>query len=193
MSPERPRNRRRRPTAIVLLAMALTGTSLLVGAHPISSFWQYDPSFFHHGWKEHEVLRRLHREYHRDHPEWDQTRKRREQHARFHHERLEHGHRHRHFHRILADQTGQAVWYDADGQGGACGTKLKGMYAAHRTWPCGSLVSVRKGDDYIFVRVRDRGPFGDKRRIIDLSKEAFSRLASPGAGTIDVKIYRLEK
>jgi rare lipoprotein A (peptidoglycan hydrolase) len=173
--------------------MALTGTSLFVEAHPISSFWQYDPGFFNHEWNEHGVLKDLHKQYHRDHPHWDRTPKRRRQHKRFHHERLEHGHRHIHFHRILANQTGQAVWYDGDGRGGACGTKLKGMYAAHRTWPCGSLVSVRKGDDYIFVRIRDRGPFGDKHRIIDLSKKAFSRLASPGAGTMDVKIYRLEK
>ena len=39
----------------------------------------------------------------------------------------------------------------------------------------------------IKVRINDRGPF-TKGRIIDLSKEAFSRIADVNKGVIDVNI-----
>jgi rare lipoprotein A (peptidoglycan hydrolase) len=178
--------------AATCLVLGVFGPTVPAGGHPVKSFWQYDKALFRHGWKHHDGLDELHRKYHRDHPEWDATAKRRKQHARFHHETLVHKHRRTHFHRVLADQRGDAVWYQANGDTGACGKPLTGKYAAHRSWPCGSLVSVRKGDDYVFVRILDRGPFGDPKRKIDLSRKAFKRLAHPGTGVIGVKIYRLE-
>jgi rare lipoprotein A len=65
------------------------------------------------------------------------------------------------------------------------------MYAAHPKWPCGTLISVRTADRYVFVRVMDRGPYGDGR-VVDLAKRAFERLRPPSKGVADVKIYRLE-
>jgi rare lipoprotein A len=174
------------------MGLALAATSLVGSAHPITSFWQYDKSLFHHGWKAHDGLKKLHKQYHQDHPQWDQTPRRKEQHARFHHRTLVHKHRKMHFHKVLGKQEGDASWYQANGEMGACGVPLTGKYAAHPTWKCGSLVSVRKGDDYVFVKIRDRGPTAEGR-VIDLSKRAFKKLAHPDKGVIDVKIYRLEK
>jgi rare lipoprotein A len=184
--------RARRTALVILLGLALIATSLVVEAHPISSFWLYDKSLFQHGWTAHGGLKELHKQYHHDHPQWDQTAHRKELHARFHHRTLVHKHRQKHFHKALGKQEGEASWYQANGETGACGVPLTGKYAAHPTWKCGSLVSVRKGDDYVFVKIRDRGPFGGGR-VIDLSKRAFKKLAHPDKGVIDVKIYRLEK
>jgi rare lipoprotein A (peptidoglycan hydrolase) len=173
-----------------LLPLVLAG-GVPLRAHPIKSFWQYDRPLFQHGWTEHKEIKVLHNQYHQDHPQWDQTAKRKEQHARFHHRTLVHKHRRMHFHKVLGKQEGEASWYQANGETGACGVELTGRYAAHPTWACGSLVSVRRGDDYVFVKIKDRGPSGD--RVIDLSKRAFRELADPSKGVIDVKIYRLEK
>ena len=182
-----------RPSSVLTLALAAALTVVLpAGAHPITSFWQYDKPLFQHGWKEHDGLRKKHKAYHEEHPQWDTTAKRREQHARFHHRTLVHSHRRLHFHKALAKQEGEASWYQANGETGACGVPLTGKYAAHPTWKCGSLVSVRKGDDYVFVKIKDRGPYGSGR-VIDLSRRAFKVLAPPSTGVIDVKIYRLEK
>ena len=180
---------------LFLLSFALVAVAggAPVTAHPISSFWQYDKPLFHHGWTEHKELRKLHDEYHDEHPKWGQTPKRKKQHARFHHRTLVHSHRKMHFHKVLAKQEGDASWYQANGETGACGVPLTGKYAAHPKWKCGSLVSVRKGDDYVFVKIKDRGPYGDNGRVIDLSKRAFKKLADPSTGVIEVKIYRLKK
>lgn len=108
-----------------------------------------------------------------------------------HHLRLDHAHQERHFHQATARQAGLASWYDLEGEMGSCGEPLHGSYAAHPTWPCGTLVSVRTEDRYVFVEVRDRGPSVDGR-IIDLAKRAFERLAPSSNGLVDVKAYRLE-
>jgi rare lipoprotein A len=191
--PERlSEGRSRRSAVVILLGLILAATSLVGGAHPIRNFWQYDRSLYHHGWKAHDGLKKRHNQYHQDHPQWDQTARRKDQHARFHHRTLVHRHRKKHFHKVLGKQKGEASWYQANGETGACGVPLKGRYAAHPSWKCGSLVSVRRGDDYVFVKIRDRGPFAEGR-VIDLSKRAFKKLAPPSKGVIDVKIYRLEK
>ncbi|MFB3739073.1 MAG: ubiquitin-like domain-containing protein [Candidatus Velamenicoccus archaeovorus] len=76
-------------------------------------------------------------------------------------------------------EVGEASWYDAPGTG---------LTAAHPWLPFGTVVTVTNLADGRSVRVviNDRGPFGG--RIIDLSPEAFSRLASLGTGVIDVRI-----
>lgn len=77
-----------------------------------------------------------------------------------------------------ADQTGLATWYGGSfaGKKTASGevfdpTKLT---AAHRKLPFGTWVEVRRPETGRSVRVRinDRGPFGDERRVIDLSRKA---------------------
>ncbi len=78
--------------------------------------------------------------------------------------------------------TGQASWYNYTGT----------MSAANPWLPLGSFVKVtnRANGKSVIVRINDRGPFG-KGRIIDLDKVAFQKLASLGAGVIDVKMEEI--
>jgi rare lipoprotein A len=167
--------------ALVLLAALSMGAA----AHRIVYFWKYDPQLFweNHSYRDHPGLKARHARWHHSHPGASDRK-----HRAFHHT-LVHAHAERHHHDVLAKQSGEGTWFT--GETGACGKPLKGLYAAHPRWPCGSLVSVRRGDRYVFVRIQDRGPTGEGR-VIDLSKQAFRRLAPPSRGVIDVKIYRLE-
>ncbi|MBS2016168.1 MAG: septal ring lytic transglycosylase RlpA family protein [Deltaproteobacteria bacterium] len=81
-----------------------------------------------------------------------------------------------------ADQNGLATWYGGSfaGKKTASGelfdpTKLT---AAHRSLRFGTWVEVRRPETGRSVRVRinDRGPFGDDRRVIDLSRKAAEQL-----------------
>lgn len=62
------------------------------------------------------------------------------------------------------------------------------MTGAHRTLPLGSKVRVvaRNGRSVV-VTVSGRGPFV-KGRVIDLSSDAFKRLASLGTGVLKVRL-----
>ena len=62
--------------------------------------------------------------------------------------------------------------------------------AAHRTLPFGTVVRVTRIDSQrsVVVRVTDRGPFGGKGRIIDLSHAAAERLGILRAGVADVRV-----
>ena len=75
-------------------------------------------------------------------------------------------------------QQGLASWYSAEG-----------LVAAHRSLPMGSVVRVTNTETgkSINVRIADRGPWVDGR-VIDLSDDAFQRLAPLGKGTIKVKV-----
>jgi uncharacterized protein YabE (DUF348 family) len=86
-------------------------------------------------------------------------------------------------------QWGVASWYDWDGRSAPCGGTLSGLYAAHRTLPCGTQVTVLNPSNgrTVTVVIRDRGPWIGGR-IIDLSDEAFTQIAPLGAGTIRVRI-----
>ncbi len=81
--------------------------------------------------------------------------------------------------------VGKASWYKYKG----------GDFAASPDYPKGSRVRVRNADNDKFVDVvindfgPDRGLFPD--RAIDLDKVAFAKLASPGAGIINVEIEPL--
>ena len=88
-------------------------------------------------------------------------------------------------------QWGIAPWYDWDGRSAPCGGTLSGLYAAHRTLPCGTRVTVlnQANGRTVTVVIRDRGPWIGGR-IIDLSVEAFSQIAPLGAGTIRVRFAR---
>lgn len=76
-------------------------------------------------------------------------------------------------------QTGKATWY----------RQADGLSAAHRTLPFGTVVRVENmtNGKWVNVVIRDRGPYG-RDRIIDLSDEAFQRLASLGTGIVNVRI-----
>jgi len=76
-------------------------------------------------------------------------------------------------------QIGEASWYYAPGSG---------LTAAHPTLPFGTVVTVTNLDNgrSVTVVINDRGPFGG--RIIDLSPEAFSAIASLGQGVAHVRL-----
>ena len=75
-------------------------------------------------------------------------------------------------------QTGNATWYHRDG-----------LTAAHRTLPFGTIVRVTNLENgrTVNVRINDRGPQAQDR-VIDLSDDAFRRLAPLGDGVIRVSI-----
>jgi uncharacterized protein YabE (DUF348 family) len=78
-----------------------------------------------------------------------------------------------------ASQSGLASWFEAEG-----------LVAAHRSLPIGSVVKVTDSDTgkSVTVRINQRGPWVEGR-IIDLSDDAFERLAPLGAGTIKVTVH----
>ena len=92
-----------------------------------------------------------------------------------------------------APGSGKASWYgnQFNGRPTASGEIFseRELTAAHPTLPFGSIVEVTNTENNkkIRVRINDRGPF-TKGRIIDLSKEAFSKIADTNKGIIDVNI-----
>ena len=69
------------------------------------------------------------------------------------------------------------------------------LTAAHRTLPFGTVVRVTRKQDgrSVIVRVNDRGPFGDKNRILDLSRAAAERLGMLRAGVVPARVEVLWK
>lgn len=65
--------------------------------------------------------------------------------------------------------------------------------AAHKTLPFGTKVRVTNINNgkTVVVKINDRGPFV-KGRILDLSRSAFSSIASTSSGVIEVKIEVIE-
>ena len=78
--------------------------------------------------------------------------------------------------------TGAASWYAYTGT----------MAAANPWLPLGSYVRVTNTDNgkSVIVKINDRGPFVPGR-IIDLDKVAFQKIASTGAGVINVKMEEI--
>ncbi|MDQ3991373.1 MAG: septal ring lytic transglycosylase RlpA family protein, partial [Actinomycetota bacterium] len=178
----------RRLAATLAATLAVLSLSVLqpqAGAHPIERWWQYDKSFWRHSPQDHRSLESEHDRWHGQRRTFG-----RRSHRRFHHHEIVHDHRWSHFNRAREKQSGKASHYDHST--GACGEPLVGLYAAHRTWPCGTRVSVKHGDRYVIVRVLDRGPFVNGW-VIDLSRKAFERLAPLGSGVIDVDLFRLAR
>ena len=85
---------------------------------------------------------------------------------------------------------GVATWYGRRYHGKPTSNgEIYDMYsisAAHPTLPIPSYVRVTSLDSgkAVIVRINDRGPFGDKRRILDLSRAA-ARRACRRAGRTD--------
>lgn len=89
-------------------------------------------------------------------------------------------------------QRGMATFYGDEQQGGptASGERFdkRKMTAAHRTLPLGTRVRVtntRNGRS-VEVRINDRGPYGNRGRIIDLSEAAARQLDMIDAGVVPV-------
>ena len=88
---------------------------------------------------------------------------------------------------------GKAVYYSNayKGQKMACGGRYRPrkMIAAHRSLPCGTKLRVknRANGRKVTVTVRDRGPYGAKHIILDLSRRAARKLRYRRAGKAKVK------
>ena len=71
----------------------------------------------------------------------------------------------------------------------------KEFTAAHKKLPFGTIARVIREDTgaVTYVRINDRGPFGDQARIIDLSKAAAQQLDMMKAGVVNVTVEIVEK
>jgi rare lipoprotein A len=91
-------------------------------------------------------------------------------------------------------QVGDATWYGGKlaGHRTANGERFdpRRMTAAHRTLPLGTWVEVTRIDtgQRVRVRINDRGPFGHKERVIDLSRAAAEALGMRKVGVARVEI-----
>jgi len=96
----------------------------------------------------------------------------------------------------VSTEVGMASWYGPPyaNRKGADGTiyDQNAMTAAHRTLPMGSMVRVTNlsNNQFVIVRITDRGPFVDNR-IIDLSLAAAKALDvyRPGTAKVRVEAY----
>ena len=95
---------------------------------------------------------------------------------------------------VAAEQSGLATWYGSAfaGKKTANGERFDPTKytAAHRRLPFGTWVEVRRADTGRTVRVRinDRGPWGNERRIIDLSRKAAEDLDVVREGVAKVEL-----
>jgi len=100
--------------------------------------------------------------------------------------------------RALSVQQGSASYYsDAfAGRNTASGTPYQphGFTCAHRNLPFGTVLRVTRTDNgqSVYVRVTDRGPYGPRGRILDLSRAAAERLEMMRAGVVKVKAEVVE-
>jgi len=60
------------------------------------------------------------------------------------------------------------------------------LTAAHRTLPFGTYLKVSYEDNYVIVKINDRGPY-HQNRILDLSEKAFENLAPISRGVIEIE------
>ncbi len=94
-------------------------------------------------------------------------------------------------------EEGVASWYGAahHGRRTASGEvfDMRGMTAAHRSYPFGTRVRVTDlaTGRTVVVRINDRGPFAGGR-IIDLSRAAAGRLGIVEAGTARVRVEKMD-
>jgi rare lipoprotein A len=93
---------------------------------------------------------------------------------------------------------GQATYYGEafEGHRTASGEPFDPLAftAAHRTLPFGTVVRVvcPSSHQVVYVTINDRGPFGSRRRIIDLSRAAAERLDILRRGVADVRVEVVE-
>jgi rare lipoprotein A len=88
---------------------------------------------------------------------------------------------------------GQASFYanSLSGRPTASGERYdpKKLTAANRSLPFGTRLRVTRLDNgkSVVVKVNDRGPFGHRSRILDLSRAAAAELDMLGAGVVQVQ------
>lgn len=98
-----------------------------------------------------------------------------------------------------AVERGQAGWYGDryHGRKTASGERFdqNALTAAHRTLPFGTVVQVKNltNGRTVQVRINDRGPFGRKTRIIDLSRAAAREIDMERAGVAPVELRIVSK
>jgi rare lipoprotein A len=96
------------------------------------------------------------------------------------------------------EQHGLATWYGGKHHGGptASGERFnkRAMTAAHRTLRMNTRVRVtnKRNGRAVIVRINDRGPYGSKQRIIDVSEKAAEMLGMIKAGVVPVKVEVLK-
>lgn len=94
-------------------------------------------------------------------------------------------------HREQSSYHGYATFY-AESQMTASGERFDkhAMTAAHRTLRMGTMVKVtnERNGRSVVVRINDRGPFGNRSRIIDLSEAAARKLDMIEAGVVPVTL-----
>ena len=99
----------------------------------------------------------------------------------------------------LETQRGKATYYsDAlAGRKTASGEPYQPQEhtAAHRKLPFGTIVRVTRtdGGQHTYVRITDRGPFGGRGRIIDVSRAAAEELEMLRAGVVPVRVEILRR
>jgi len=102
-------------------------------------------------------------------------------------------------HRALSTLRGEASYYGKAfaGRKTASGETFEPerYTAAHRSLPFGTVLRVTRVStrSVVYVRVNDRGPFGKKRRILDLSEAAAGELDMLRDGVCEVRIEVLER
>lgn len=64
------------------------------------------------------------------------------------------------------------------------------LTAAHKHLPFGTVLRVTNLSNrrFVEVRVNDRGPHGNRRRIIDLSRKAAERIGMIESGVVEVRL-----
>lgn len=94
--------------------------------------------------------------------------------------------------------VGRASYYHDSLAGNftACGDKYtpSDFTAAHRTLPFGTILRVvhlSSGRD-VYVRVNDRGPFGNRKLVLDLSRAAANELGLLRYGVMKVRVEVME-
>jgi len=99
-----------------------------------------------------------------------------------------------HGHGTPGVQTGYATWYGGSLDGGptASGERFnkRALTAAHRTLRMGTRVRVtnKRNGRSVIVRINDRGPYGKRSRIIDVSERAAEVLGMKAAGVAPVTV-----
>jgi len=98
----------------------------------------------------------------------------------------------------LAVQRGSASYYGSKFSGRATASGVaynpRAYTAAHRSLPFGTVLRVTRldGRGKVYVTVTDRGPYGPRGRILDLSHAAAERLDMLRAGVVPVKVEVVE-
>lgn len=106
-------------------------------------------------------------------------------------------------HHILAtaegfEEGGISTWYGPGfhGRKTASGEifNQNKLTAAHKTLPLGSIVEVtnKNNGQKVVVRINDRGPFGPKKYIIDLSQKAARSIGIEGIAPVYIKVLPKE-